>query len=103
MRNALVTPECVALFRRGLELQKIGGHKYDLVTYRTTAAQEEYRAIWHRLHWQLLNLACQVGPLDIAAGEWTDVPDDVIDDGTYRGSVPRARQLYQLLKKGLRK
>jgi hypothetical protein len=102
IRNPFITDEAVALFKRGLELHKLGGHEYDLETHRTTLEQEEYREIWGRLHWGLLGCAGDAGPLDIAAGYHADVPDDVDDDGTYRASVPRARELWRLLMKARR-
>src|SRR5882757_86430 len=101
-RNPLITDEAVALFRRGLALQRRGAHERDYKT-ESTPEQDEYAEIARRLHWQLLDCAAAVGPLDIAAGEWADVPDDVVDDGTYRGSVPHARELHRLLKKEIRR
>jgi hypothetical protein len=102
MRNPLVTPEAVRLFERGLELQKLGAHEIDWETYEKTLDQEEYEAVERRLHWTLRRLVCDVGPLDIAAGHYADVPDDVEQNGTYRASVPRARELWRLLMKARR-
>jgi hypothetical protein len=98
MRYAQITPEAIRLFRRGLELQKIGANEINYDGEENTPAQEEYMAIWKRLHWTLLGLVGDCGPLDIAAGEEDDV---VTDDGsgTYSASIPRARELHALLKR----
>jgi hypothetical protein len=97
MRNALITPEAIRLFQRGLELQKIGGNEINYDGEENTPEQEEYSVIWERLHWTLLGLAGDCGPLDIAASDEDNV---VTDDGsgTYRASIPRARELHALLK-----
>ena len=100
MRNALITPEAVALFRRGCEIIAAGDHECD---EEDGGCQAEYLEISKRLDWQLLGLAGDCGTLDIEAGHDADVPAVVEQDGTYRASIPRARELHALLKKGTRR
>jgi hypothetical protein len=99
-RNPQITDEAIRLFRRGCEIIKAGDHEF----YEEDGGfRGEYLDISKRLDWQLLGLVCDCGTLDIEEGDDGDVPDVVDDDGTYRASVPRARELHALLKKGIRR
>jgi hypothetical protein len=101
MRNALITPEAIKLFRRGCNIIKHGDQNFE---EEDGGRATEYRDICRRLHWQLLDCAAAVGPLDIEEGDYADVPDsEIVNDGTWRSTVPHARQLHRLLKKGMRK
>ncbi len=98
-RNDLITPEAVALFKRGLELKALGAHDLDdNATGDVKAAQDEYNDIERRLHWTLLGLVGDAGPLDI------DIDGDT-DGGspTYRASIPQARKLHKLLTREIRR
>ncbi len=98
-RNPLVTPEAVALFKRGLELQAIGADDVDDDSDAPAEARAEYAAIFRRLHWTVLRLAPhEAGPLDVYPGmERNPYPE------LYCASIPRALELRALLKKGIRK
>jgi hypothetical protein len=101
-RNVLIAPEilpeAVKLFKRGLELQKLGadeiGDGYD----EQSPEREEYSAVWKRLNWTLLGLVGSAGPLDV-------YPGMSLDDGApyYRLSYPHALELRALLTKELRR
>ncbi len=98
-RNPKITPEAVALFRRGLELQAIGAD--DVYDDSDEMAEEraEYGAVFRRLHWTVLRLAPhEAGPLDVYPGmERNPYPE------LYNASIPRALELRALLQKGIRK
>src|SRR6478736_145702 len=100
-RNPLIAPEvmaeAVALFRRGLALQKRGADEIDYYSGETTPDQEEYREVERRLHWTMLKLVGSAGPLDVYPG----MP---LDGGApyYRLSYPHAMRLRALLMKEMR-
>ena len=97
MKNALITPEAIALFRRGLELQKIGADEIDFDAYEKTPEQEEYDAIVRRLHWTLLGLVGCAGPLDVYPGM------EPYGNDYYQTSFPYALELRRLLMKAGRR
>src|ERR1700704_6255738 len=91
-RNPQITDEAIRLFRRGCEIIKAGDHEF----YEEDGGfRGEYLDIAKRLDWQLLGLVCDCGTLDIEEG---DDGEGVTDDGsgTYRASIPRARELHWL-------
>ncbi|MFL5237584.1 MAG: hypothetical protein ACJ8EL_08265 [Rhizomicrobium sp.] len=94
-RNPLITPEAVALFRRGLELQGIGADDIDDDSDVAEEDRQEYSAVIRRLHWGLLHIApSDAGPLDVYPGMEPDGSE------FYRASIPRALELRALLQKG---
>jgi hypothetical protein len=92
MRNALITPEAVALFRRGLELQKIGADEINYDGEENSPEQDEYHAIERRLHWTLLGLIGDAGPLDVEPGR------KYCGAECWMQSVPKALELRRLLR-----
>jgi len=101
-RGALVAPEvmaeAVALFRRGLELQKLGALDLD-DDYDTnpTPEQEEYRAIEHRLNWKLLKAPCDLGPLDVGPGQ------PITGGEGFTRTAPKAREVRKILLAEMRR
>jgi hypothetical protein len=94
--NPVITPEMVELFRRGLQLQALGAD--EIADYgEDTPEQNEYSAIERRLHWQLLGLACDLGPLDVRPGE------KVIGGAGFVATAPRALRIRETLMKELRR
>jgi hypothetical protein len=94
-RNPQITVEAVALFDRGCEIIKAGDDEF---WEEDGGRCSEYVDIAKQLDWQLLGLAGDAGTLDIEKGDESDV---VTDDGsgTYRASIPRARELHRMLTK----
>src|SRR5438445_11156920 len=96
MRSVTVTPEMIALFRRGREIIKAGNHEF---WEEDGGHRSEYLDITKRLNWRLLNIP----PSDATP---LDIEEDGDDDGgspTYRASLPHARELHKLLMKGMRR
>jgi hypothetical protein len=92
-RNPLITPEAVALFRRGLEIIKAGDEEF---WEEDGGHRSEYLDITKRLDWVLLHIhPGDAGPLDIVLDG-----DEVGGSEMYRASIPRARELRRLLMKG---
>ena len=97
-RNPEITPEAVALFKRGLELQKRGADEIDDDANENTPEQDEYSAIEKRLHWTLLGLIGVAGPLDVYPGmERNPYPE------LYCASIPHALELRAQLMKAIRR
>jgi hypothetical protein len=93
-RNPQITDEAIRLFRRGCEIIKAGDQEF---YEEDSGLRGEYLDIVERLDWQLLGLVCDCGTLEIEEGDDGEV---VTDDGsgTYRATIPRARELHRLLK-----
>lgn len=98
-RNPLITPEAIALFKRGLELQALGADDVYDDSDEMSEARAEYSALTRRLDWTLLRLAPhEAGPLDVYPGmERNPYPE------LYCASIPRALELRAQLQKGTRK
>ena len=94
-RAPKITPEAIALFRRGLELQAMGADDVFDDSDELSDEREEYNAIWRRLHWGLLHIAPnEAGPLDVQPGEVHEAAEGWLE------SVPKALELRALLMKG---
>jgi hypothetical protein len=99
-RNPLITSEAVELFKRGLELQKIGADDVDFDGDDSTQHSEErleYIQLTKRLHWTLFGLVGVAGPLDVFPG---DVPSGA---ELYRQSYPHALELRRQLMTAMRR
>jgi hypothetical protein len=88
-----ITDEVIELFRRGCEIIKAG----DRETLEEDGGRRiEYGDILRKLHWSLLQIPpSEAGPLDIVEGD--DDPNG--GSPTRRASLPRARELYKILRK----
>jgi hypothetical protein len=94
--DPVITPEMVELFRRGLQLQARGAD--EIADYgEDTPEQNEFAAIERRLHWQLLGLACDLGPLDVRPGE------KVTGGAAFVATAPRALRIRETLMKEVRR
>src|SRR5258708_37161113 len=90
-RNPLSDPKILAeaaeLFRRGLQLQALGADEVNYGSKPDTPEREEYRAIEYRLHWQLLKLPCDLGPLDVGPGQ------EITGGEGFTRTAPHAREV----------
>jgi hypothetical protein len=64
---------------------------------KETPETDEYERIEKRLHWQLLGLACDLGPLDVRPGE------KVTGGAAFVATAPRALRLREILMKEMRR
>jgi hypothetical protein len=100
-RNPLIDPavlaEAVELFRRGLQLQAIGADEYPEFG-KETPETEEYARIEKRLHWRLLGLVGDLGPLDVRPGE-----NRTGGAALFVATAPRALRIREILMNELRR
>src|SRR6266404_8431585 len=89
--------EAAELFRRGLELQRRGADQIDYEAEEKTAEQLEYRAIEYRLHWQLLKIPCDLGPLDVGPGQ------PITGGEGFTRTAPHAREIRKILLAEIRR
>ena len=95
-RNPKITPEAVALFKRGREIIEAGDQEF---WEEDGGCRSEFLDITKRLDWVLLHIhPGDAGPLDIE-----EDGDDGGGSEMYRASIPRARELHKLLMKGIRR
>ena len=89
-----ITDEIVELFRRGCEIIEAGEIE---IWEADGGRRREYLNITRKLNWGLLKIPpSDAGPLDIV-----ELGDDDTDGGspTHRKSLPRARELYEILQR----
>jgi hypothetical protein len=95
-----ITDEMIELYRRGREIIAAGDHEF---WEEDGGRQREYLDLTKKLDWNLLKLyPSDAGPLDIVELELDD-GDPNGGSPTYRESLPRARELYELFQKEIRR
>jgi hypothetical protein len=89
-----ITDEITELFRRGCEIVEAGDQE---IWEKDAGRRREYLDLTRKLNWGLLKIPpSDAGPLDIV-----ELGDDDEEGGspTKRASLPRARELYEILQR----